>query len=70
MLKPLKRAIRDNQRFHKYERLLPRIRLRIFDYEDMGKLGKARRIIARIKAICGPTWRKGQGGWKTKCLTA
>jgi hypothetical protein len=58
MLKPLKQAIRDNRRFHKYERLLRRIRLRTFDYEDMGKLAKARRIIARIKAICGPTWEK------------
>lgn len=30
----LKRKIRANQRFHKYERLLRRIRLRIFEYED------------------------------------
>jgi hypothetical protein len=57
-MKSLKRAIRDNQRFHKYERLLRHIRLRIFDYEDQGKMEKAHRIITRIKTICGPTWRK------------
>ena len=54
-MKSLRQAIRDNQRFHKYERLLRHIRLRIFDYEDQGKLEKAQRVIARIKAICGPT---------------
>jgi hypothetical protein len=57
-MKSLKQAIRDNRRFRKYERMLRRIRLCIFDYEDSGKLDKAERIIARIKAICGPTWEK------------
>ncbi len=52
----LKRKIRDNQRFHKYERMLRQIRLRIFDYEDQGKLDKAHRVIKRIKLICGPWW--------------
>lgn len=42
----LKLKISANQRFHKYERMLRRIRLRIFDYEDQGKLDKAQRIIA------------------------
>lgn len=54
----LKRKIRENQRFHKYERILRRIRLRIFEYEDQGKLDKAQRVIARIKVICGPWWEK------------
>ena len=54
----LKQAIRDNQRFHKYERMLRRIRLRIFDYEDQGQLEQAQRIIDRIKVICGPWWTK------------
>ena len=58
MLKSLKQAIRDNQRFFKYERILRRIRLRIFDYEDMGKLDKVKRIIERIKSICEPVWEK------------
>ena len=49
MLKSLRRAIRDNERFYKYERLLRRIRLRMFRYEDDGKLEKAQRIIERIK---------------------
>jgi hypothetical protein len=53
-----KRKIRENQRFHKYERMLSRIRLRIFDYEDQGKLEKAHRVIGRIKSICGPMWER------------
>ena len=57
-MKSLKQAIRDNRRFHKYEKLLRRIRLCIFDYEDSGKLEKAQRVIERIKRICGPTWEK------------
>lgn len=58
MPKSLKQAIRDNQRFHKYERMLRRIRLRVFGYEDQGKLDKAQRVIERIKVICGPMWEK------------
>ena len=58
MVKSLKQAIRDNRRFQKYERMLRRIRLCVFDYEDSGKLDKAERVIARIKAICGPTWER------------
>lgn len=54
----LQRKIRENQRFHKYERLLRRIRLRIFEYEDQGKLEKAHRVIAKIKVICGPMWER------------
>ena len=67
-MKLLKRAIRDNQRFWKYERLLRRIRLRTFDYEDAGKLDKARRIIARIKTICGPWWEKRAKRLENKML--
>lgn len=54
----LKSAIVHNQRFHKYEKMLRRIRLNIFEYEDQGKLDKAQRIIDKIKAICKPTWNK------------
>ena len=56
MSRTLKHAIRDNQRHHKYERMLRQIRLRIFEYEDAGNLEKAQRIIAKIKVICGPRW--------------
>lgn len=56
MAKTLKHAIQDNQRHYKYERMLRRIRLRIFDYEDACNLEKAQRIIANIKVICGPRW--------------
>ena len=52
----LTQAIRDNRRHHKYERILRQIRIRIFDYEDAGKLPQAHRIIKKIKSICGPRW--------------
>jgi hypothetical protein len=58
MVKSLKQAIKDNRRFHKYERLLRHIRQRIFDYEDQGKLEKANRLIEKIKVICNPWWTK------------
>ena len=54
----LNQAIRDNRRHFKYERLLRRVRLRTFEYEDAGKLDKAQRVVAKIKAICGPRWEK------------
>jgi hypothetical protein len=57
-MKSLKQAIRDNQRFCKYERLLRHIRQRIYEYEDQGKLEKAHRVIDKIKAICNPWWTK------------
>ncbi len=57
-MRSLRRAIRHNQRFCKYEKTLRRIRLRVFQYEDDDRLEKAKRIIERIKVICGPTWRK------------
>ena len=68
MVKSLKRAVRDNQRFYKYERMLRRIRLRVFDYEDQGKRAKVERVIARIKAICGPTWEKRAKRQENKML--
>ena len=64
----LRQAIRDNRRFCKYERLLRQIRLRIFDYEDQGKLEKAHRIIEKIKAICGPWWTKRAKRLENKML--
>jgi hypothetical protein len=67
-MKSLRQAIRDNRRFHKYERLLCQIRLRIFDYEDQGKLDKAQKVIARIKVICGPWWTKRAKRLENKML--
>ena len=67
-MKSLRQAIRDNRRFHKYERLLRRIRLRVFDYEDQGKLDKAQRIIQRIKLICGPWWERRAKRLENKML--
>ena len=57
-MKSLKQAVRDNQRFHKYERTLRHIRLRTFHYEDEGEAEKAARVIEKIKRICGPGWEK------------
>ena len=54
----MKQAIRDNRRHYKYEKMLRRVRLHIFEYEYAGKLEKAERIIAKCKAICGPRWEK------------
>lgn len=57
-MKTLKQAIWQNRRFHKYEAMLRRLRLRIFDYEDQGRMDKAQRVIKRIKTICRPWWEK------------
>jgi len=34
----------------KYDRIVRQIRLRIYDYEDQGKLEKAHRIIRKVNA--------------------
>ena len=68
-MKSLRQAIRDNRRFHKYERMLRRIRLRIFNYEDQGKLENAQRVIARIKASADPPGRSGRDDKRTGCWT-
>lgn len=43
----------------KYERILRRIRQRIFDYEDASptKFVKAQRIMGKIKARLSPVWQ-------------
>ena len=68
MVKSLKQAIWENRRFHKYERMLRRIRLRIFDYEDQGTLEKAQRVIQKIKLICNPWWDKRSKRQEEKML--
>ena len=67
-MKSLRQAIKDNRRFHKYERMLRRIRLRVFQYEDEGRLEKAQRIIERIKRVCGPMWEKRTKRLENKML--
>jgi hypothetical protein len=56
----LKDAIGRNRqrhaRFEKYEALLVRLCLRVFDYEAAGKEDKAERVMQRCKAICMPFW--------------
>ena len=44
-------------RYQKYERLLRRMRQRIFDYYDQGRGEQASRIIARCQEILAPMWR-------------
>ena len=48
---------KKNARWDKYERVLRRVRLKVFDYEDAGKLDKAHRVIAKCKAILMPRWQ-------------
>lgn len=58
----MQRAVIRNQnrvaRHKKAERLLRRLRQRIFDYDDEGpaKAQKATRLMERCKARCMPTW--------------
>lgn len=58
----LEKKIEENRRkqarYRKYERVLRRVRLRIFDYEDEGaeKFAKAQRVIKKCKAILQPLW--------------
>lgn len=46
------------QRHAKYERLLRRLRQRVFDYYDASesKGEHCSRLIARCKSICAPQW--------------
>lgn len=64
----LTNAIERNQRkmarFKRSQRILRAVRLRLFEYEDAGKLGKANRIIERCQRILEPLWKakKQKGG--------
>jgi hypothetical protein len=46
-------------KYHRAERVLRQIRLRIFDYEDEGpeKYAKAKRVMARCQKTLAPLWR-------------
>lgn len=56
----LKDAIRRNkirnERYYRAGKVLHYIRLHIFDYEDMGKLDKANKVIATCERILAPLW--------------
>lgn len=43
-------------RYRKAERVLRRIRQRIFDYEDAGKLEKAHKVMGYLQVILAPYW--------------
>ncbi len=45
-------------RFKKADRLLRRMRQRVFDYEDSGQSEQADRIIKRCKRILMPLWEQ------------
>lgn len=51
----LRAGIQRNRQFQKYVAMLHRLRLRVFDYQDLGLTDKAERIADRIKGICEPT---------------
>jgi hypothetical protein len=63
-MKNLIQAIESNRRRQakcdKAERTLRAVRLKAFDHQDDGREAKARRIIARCKAILAPRWRARQ----------
>ena len=54
-------AIHRNQtreaRRSRAERILRLIRARIFDYEDMGKMDKAHKVMDTCKRILAPRWQ-------------
>lgn len=39
-----------------YERILRRVRQRVFQYDDAGRGDQAQRVIRAIKARCMPYW--------------
>lgn len=57
----LENAIKRNRikqaRYRRAERTLHLVRLRIFDYEEMGKGDKAAKVIATCQRILAPLWR-------------
>ncbi len=46
-----------NARWKRAERVLRQVRLHIFDYEDMGKLDKAQKVMETCNRILSPKWR-------------
>lgn len=56
----LQDAIKRNRirqvRYKRAEKVLRTIRQRVFDYEDMGKLGKAHKVMDTCKRILAPLW--------------
>lgn len=52
----IERNRRKWARWRKYEAMLRRIRLRVFDYEDSGQSEKAEQVVRRIKKILAPKW--------------
>ena len=57
----LRQAIEADRRRHaryaRAARVLRQVRLRIFEYDDAGKLDKALRVIARCKRVLEPLWQ-------------
>ena len=54
------RKLHEHRQCRKYERVLRRLRLRSFDYEDAGQdvFIKARRIMERCSSRCAPQWMR------------
>lgn len=48
----LEEKVKYYRRCEKHDRIIRKIRLRIFDYEDEGKLEKAHRVIRKLKKFC------------------
>lgn len=41
-----------------YEKTLRKVRQRIFDYDDMGKDEKAKRVLLKLKSKLMPAWKE------------
>jgi len=62
MAKTLAEQLHEHRQCVKYERVLRRLRQRIFEYEDTGPAiyAKARRLMALCKDRCRPQWARRQ----------
>ena len=58
MIRPLRQAIFENQQCRKYERILRKLRQKIFDYYDISeqKGERASELIRRCQDRCAPQW--------------
>lgn len=70
----LEQSIRRNRiraaRYKRAERILRRVRLRIYEYDDMGKADKAARVIATCQRILSPLWREQRAAAEDRKLQA
>ena len=70
----MQEAIRRNRvrtaRYKRAERTLRQVRLRIFDYEDLGPAtyAKAKKVMGTCQHILGPLWRQQRANAQARKL--